>query len=412
MAQPRKVMINHDLAKALMAAGMDHFDSGGIVSSITNAFTPTNGFVAQQAPITTSNYQPAISSAGSNAGAGFGNFNVLQGQQQGLTNQLSAQSRGEGPNPAQAALNANTGANIQNQAALMASQRGASGNPALIARQAGLQGAQIQQNAVGQEAAQQAQQQLSAEQLLAQQQAQEQQANIAEQNANTNLLGTNIGGQNAQNTAAIQDISQANAANANITSANAAAQQKTASGIAGGIGNVLKGIPIIGGLFGAEGGEVPPIASPTLKMPDESENDDQSKDSGNSGLQGVMTLATLLAKGGKVPDHVHAMAKMYHPENFKKGGPVPGKASVKGNSYDNDTVPAMLSPGEAVLPRSVTQSKNAPQKAAEFMKHLQKGKPGDSNSSRDLHKALGRKGGGKISDRVARLEKLCYGGRA
>jgi hypothetical protein len=53
--------------------------------------------------------------------------------------------------------------------------------------------------------------------------------------------------------------------------------------------------------------------------------------------------------------------------NFKPGGPVPGKAKVSGDSLKNDTVPAMVSPGEIVLPRTVTQSEDAPRKAADFV---------------------------------------------
>lgn len=46
-----------------------------------------------------------------------------------------------------------------------------------------------------------------------------------------------------------------------------------------------------------------------------------------------------------------------------KGGKIPGKAPVKGNSPNNDTVPAMLSPGEIVVPRSHSSD---PEKAAAF----------------------------------------------
>jgi hypothetical protein len=42
--------------------------------------------------------------------------------------------------------------------------------------------------------------------------------------------------------------------------------------------------------------------------------------------------------------------------DFRSGGHVPGKAKVMGNSKLNDTVPAMLSPGEVVLPRTVVQN--------------------------------------------------------
>lgn len=61
------------------------------------------------------------------------------------------------------------------------------------------------------------------------------------------------------------------------------------------------------------------------------------------------------------------------------GGPVPGKAKVSGNSSKNDVVHAMLSPGEIVLPRSVTQAKNAPEAAAKFVAdHLKKAKGPDA----------------------------------
>ena len=41
--------------------------------------------------------------------------------------------------------------------------------------------------------------------------------------------------------------------------------------------------------------------------------------------------------------------------NFASGGLVPGKPKVFGDSLANDTVPALLSPGEAVIPRSLMQ---------------------------------------------------------
>jgi len=61
-----------------------------------------------------------------------------------------------------------------------------------------------------------------------------------------------------------------------------------------------------------------------------------------------------------------------------EGGEVPGKAHVPGDSLKNDTVPAILSPGEIVIPRSIAQLE--PNQAAEAAKlfvkltHLTKGK--------------------------------------
>ena len=80
----------------------------------------------------------------------------------------------------------------------------------------------------------------------------------------------------------------------------------------------------------------------------------------------LMPQGSLLAKGGQI-------------HNMKTGGHVPGKAKVTGSkdSYSNDTVPAILSPGEIVLPRSVTQSQNPTDAAAKFVAAI-KSKKGKS----------------------------------
>lgn len=88
--------------------------------------------------------------------------------QQGLLEQLIMQSQGGGPNPAQAALNNATGANVAQTAALMAGGRGTSANAGSTARQIGMAGAGIQQDAAGQAALMQAQQQLAAQQQAGQ----------------------------------------------------------------------------------------------------------------------------------------------------------------------------------------------------------------------------------------------------
>ena len=53
---------------------------------------------------------------------------------------------------------------------------------------------------------------------------------------------------------------------------------------------------------------------------------------------------------------------------------VPGKAKFKGDTRSNDTVPALLSPGEIVLPRTVAQSEDAPEKAKKFVQAIKKQK--------------------------------------
>ena len=91
---------------------------------------------------------------------GAGNQASVFQQQQSLANALQKQAAGTGINPVQNQLNENTGTNVANEAALMASQRGAGANAGLLARQAAQQGAATQQQAVGQAATLQAQQQL------------------------------------------------------------------------------------------------------------------------------------------------------------------------------------------------------------------------------------------------------------
>jgi hypothetical protein len=54
-------------------------------------------------------------------------------------------------------------------------------------------------------------------------------------------------------------------------------------------------------------------------------------------------------------------------QNMAHGSVVPGKAKVDGDSYSNDTVPALLSPGEIVVPRSAAKD---PEKAAAFAKSV------------------------------------------
>lgn len=66
---------------------------------------------------------------------------------------------------------------------------------------------------------------------------------------------------------------------------------------------------------------------------------------------------------------------------------VPGTAKFKGDTRSNDTVPAVLSPGEIVLPRTVAQSKDAPNKAKDFVAAIKsKRKP----SPKDFISALSR----------------------
>jgi hypothetical protein len=238
--------------------------------------------------------------------------------QQFVSDQLIQQAQGLGPNPALAQLNQATGQNVANQAALMAGQRGAGANAGLIARQIAQQGAGVQQQAVGQGAIMQAGQQLAA------------------QNQLQNLTGQQIG-QNQNALTGLNQFSQGNQGNllnamgqfnnaqvgmqGNMNSANAGVAGINANNQAKGFGGLLNGV---GGFLG-------------------------------------------LAEGGVVPDGGPASAFGRHLASYMAGGTVPGVANAAGDSKSNDTVPAMLSPGEIVIPRSVVNSANPAENAAKFV---------------------------------------------
>ncbi len=80
-----------------------------------------------------------------------------------------------------------------------------------------------------------------------------------------------------------------------------------------------------------------------------------------SNTGGVSTAAT----GGQImPGGIN------RPMNMKAGGPVPGIPAVPGDSPRNDTQLAKLSPGEIVLPRSVTQPAPDAGRVMQFLKSL------------------------------------------
>lgn len=272
------------------------------------------------------------------------------GNQSSVFNQMQGVANGTGPNPAQAQLAQATGANVANQNAMMAGQRGAGANVGMMARQAAQQGANTQQQAAGQAASLQAQQSLGALGQMGgianQQAAQQGQAvqNVA-QGAQTGYGQTsqNIAGQNQ---AAIGNVSQQNQSNAAIQGEVAKQQGALVGNLMGGAGAVL-------GL--AEGGNV-----------------------SNGPRSGY---GKMFATGGKVPALVSPGEKYLTPQQASQvvdgkanpmttGKTIPGTPKVGGakNSYANDTVPATLQEGGIVIPRSVTQAKDAESKAQAFVK--------------------------------------------
>jgi hypothetical protein len=205
----------------------------------------------------------------------------------------------------------------------------------------------------------------------------QQQAKAAAQNT---INATNQAATNAANTSNVANTMQAGEFNTNtaqgVNAANTAAGQNRvyynaalpqqqfnnelnkASGIAGvstqqaGAAQAAQnaGNAMAGTLIGA-GGQ---IGAAALGAPAVAKSGATTKPA-NAAHGGVMCYA----EGGVAHDHAICM---------KLGSYVPGKANVEGDSEENDTVPAMLSPGELVIPRSVPKdgesmerfAKNAP----------------------------------------------------
>lgn len=350
--------------------------------------------------------------------------NGIQNQSD-VYNQLQGIANGTGPNPAQAALNQATGTNIASQAALMAGQRGAGANPALIARQAALQGGNLQQQAAGQGATLQAQQALNAiNQMggIAGQQVGQQQGALQGYTGQAlqgqqNILGA-IGAQN-QARAGLKE--NQNTANAGIAGTVAKGQQDLAGNLLGGAGAAL-GLAHGGQVSRnyVTGGYVNPSAYLGLQAPPapsmqsgpqsnigkffsgqqpaqgsfgqqfagsqqggdalqkggfqfaqglgngirnalSSSGSSEGAPMAGDALESASPLMAFAARGGQIKQPI--IGAQYAAE----GKMVPGKAKVSGDSLKNDIVDAKLSPGEIIIPRSIAQSPDAARKSAEFV---------------------------------------------
>lgn len=318
---------------------------------------------------------------------------ALQGQnglqnQSDIYKQLQQIASGQGPNPAQAALNQNTAQNIAQQGALMGSQRGVGANPGLLARQVGMQGGNIQQQAAGQAATLQAQQAMNAINAagnIANTQAGNQLNTTQNYNQNMqNNRGLTLQGIQGQNANNVQMQGGLNSINAQQAEQNKAFNQQVLGGAFSGGGSYASSLMGGGGGGGAASG------------------------GGGSAMagEGLGSAAMLAANGGEVGGPKSMYARQYmaeggqtgtmpvivspgevyvKPQDVSKVGSgqtkatavgerIPGKAKVPGDSLKNDTVPRELEKGGVVIPRSVMNSKDPAKSAAAFVaKYMAKG---------------------------------------
>ena len=271
-----------------------------------------------------------------------------QQQQQQLAQQLQQMGQGQGPSAAQAMLAQQAGNIGAQQAALAASQRGASQNVGLVGRQAAMAGMGAQQQAASQAATLRAQEQLSAlDQLRLQQAGMGQLAGqqVAQQAQATGALSAS----------ALQAQQQALGALGQQQRTQSEIEKQTAARQGGIFGQALGALGSLPQLFqagtetGVTGGGAGVGLGVDTSMP-------------------TITMPSYLNKahGGEIDqpkkkfiDHI------LEGDKFAYGNKVPGKAEVKGDDLKNDKVPAMLSPGEIVVPRSKASD---PDKAAQFAK--------------------------------------------
>lgn len=362
-------------------------------------------------------------------------YQQLQQQNAGqnsLAQALMAQQQGGGPNPAASMLTQAQGQNAAQAAGVYANNRAI--NPALAARQASMLQANSNQQAAGQASTLRAQQQLGAQSQL---------SNLYNNQANQNLglYSTSLAGNAAQNTAS----NQANAINAGVAAGNQASNNQLMGNIIGAVGAV--GGKAFGSVLGGGGGGTatggPGAGDPSSsasgtgdagKIPGTTNNGSGGVDNGNmpspsmggqegggfipgqgSPAESYPGVTFNAYDGGMVPGSLNNYSDPSD-EAVKKGpseisqflslahalgglisgGRVPGTPQVKGNSIKNDKVPALLSPGEVVVPRT---SASDPEKAKEFIDHIMKkqGTTGGYGEMKAKHREL--------AARIAELEK-------
>jgi hypothetical protein len=411
-----------DFVAAMTKHGLKHFDTGGGVVASTPS-TPNLGSTSTPSAVQSNSAYGAYAATaplnGSVQGLAEGmttqnNFQAqaptsvgaVGSQQAQLAGELANESAGNGPNPAQMQYLQNTNNIANQQAQSYASNRAL--NPGLAARMAGNTGASLESNAANVAGQQQAEQQLAAQQQYGNLTGQEQQGALSAQAINAQISQNNANSVNAteggifgglSGTTALGSLGKAkgglvkkmatggtitspyapNLSNANFLPGGKPGKQKTSSpkgGLGGQSSDYANGFTDaqinsggIGGLGASDAGGAA---------------------AGDAAAGGIASDAgaavALAAKGGQIhkyPDHVQKIAEVFHPEHpwekYPKiasmeatGGKVKAlapkeKAVKKNNSYANDKVPAMLSEGEIVLPRSVTTHPMAPEKAAEFV---------------------------------------------
>ena len=276
---------------------------------------------------------------GGNIQDAYSQQNQQNDQQSQLASQLQQAAQGNGPSIVQQQLGNALGQAQNTAASQMAGARGL--NPALAARLIGQNQAGQAQQAAGQSAMLKAQEQIAARQQLGDV--------LANQRAgNMSMYGTAGGLQNQQNATNVQNTLGVQGINSGVAATNQAEANQ--------LGGSLLGAGAAASMMGFGG----------MKAKD------------------ALQLASTIA-------------------GHSGGGYINGHQEVQGDSPKNDNVPAMLSAGEIVIPKSAASSK---EKAKEFIEHLmsQKEAAPRSGYARVAHAQQ------QLHARLEKLEKMFGGG--
>lgn len=310
---------------------------GGLFTGRWNEFQAKphlTEWTPEQAALTEANYASPLRRTLGQVGQ-TGMADATGARQAELASMLEAQARGEGPSLAQLQLQNATEANRMAAAGSIASQRGM--NPALAQRLLLNQQAAVNQQAAGQSALTALQEQMAARSLLAQALQGQRGQDLQQQGMSTQAAGVLAGANQAQNAARIQNVQGTNEVQQRLHASNQNAKiaaDQINSGVAA--DNAEKNAGVVGGLMNAAGG-----------------------------VLGTMIGA---AHGGRVPGEA---PKAAHPKH--------------------DTVPAVLTPGETVLPPEISKNPSAARAFVSALNKLEKAPVGYG----DVLKVRRAKKGGK-----------------
>lgn len=369
------------------AMGQQLGTAGQLGSLGTSAFGSGQG--AMGAALGTAGNMNAAGNTLMNSGQGAlgqqlataGQFGNVYGGQQGLANSLQQQAMGQGgpgQQLAQSMLQQATQNNIAQGAGQIASVKGL--NPALAARMIGDNTANQNQQAAMQGTQMGLQNQLNAQNQLGNLYGQMGQTLGAQSGAYGNAAGLGLGTGSSlmSNAGSLQGQAAGQGLGTGSSMiGNAGSLQGQAASTGMGVGSSMTnagsgqaGTNALGAAninLGSQGQQLGALGQYNgQQVQGQLGAQQQDVDIAKANMQAKNNLAggALNAAGGI---GAAAMAAAH-------GMMVPGSASVPGDSPRNDTVNAKLSPGEIVIPRSITEHEHAPYLAAEFVRKALMGK--------------------------------------